>query len=58
MRIDEIVAMMLPDIEAHVMRANREVTDAILAHGWTPRQAVRPRQRQRAAEPAQYEMRV
>jgi hypothetical protein len=58
--IGELVSALLPDIEARIFRANAEVTDAVVAHGWTAKRPARPRQRQRqqAAQPAQYEMRV
>ena len=56
MRIDEIVARLLPEIESRVFRANAEVTAAIVGNGWTQRIAVPPKRQ--ARERVQYEMGV
>lgn len=56
-RIDSLIARLLPDIEARLFRPNTEVAAAVMATGWT-RERMAQARRQRAMEPAQYEMRL
>jgi len=58
MRIDEILARMIPGIAERVMRPNEEVLAAIVAHGWT-QTALAPLKRvSESQRPIQYELRV
>lgn len=58
MRIDEIIARLLPGIEERVFRANAEVASAIIANGWTKPATAPLKRRRQAQEADQYELRV
>jgi hypothetical protein len=56
MRIDEILARMLPGIEERILRVNTEVVDAIIANGWTQKPATPLKRVREADRPIQYEL--
>lgn len=56
MRIDEIIARMLPGIEERIFRANTEVVDAIVANGWTQKPTAPLKRVRELDRPIQYEL--